>query len=576
MIDFADLVKKPQNSNTPKSVDFADLAIPEIPKDSPEQAAALTRMQNEPGMGQIQPGRSLRETFMGPPSQTAKEWAPILLATAASAAVPPAALPIWAARLSPAIKYLASQALTKVPAAFAGGGAGGMIREQAKPEATAGSIGKAGLSSGTEMALWELLGGSMTATLAPGYLRASMSPAAKIAAETAKQYKIPVEQSTLAPSFVRKVESGASEYLLPGRVTKDFYRRRAITRMNQVMGEELPRQIGQLKPPEIANQEAVKAFRQVFSQAETEAKIAATQFLDQVGRNTKINVVETSNILRKIKLDAQDNALRVFAQDKLNRIGKGGTLPADSLETALRQIGEIGAKRDKKYLEFLRTAIKSDFTRHGADVSKLELANAGFKEIIGALTGTTARQTKAAIAKGFEPPNLATKVFTDENIGLMNFLKQKLPKSSYDDMRASNLAAMFKNASKESAQLPGMWILDGQKLKTIIERNRRVLTEAYKDQPHILKNLEALADLGTYTAKDMAKFERGTSKILPIEQAIGLGAATYANPGLMIPGMLGTMILARNVMQPKGVFSTLIAESANIGGRAATDWAAGE
>ncbi len=82
--------------------------------------------------------------------------APIVGATLASIAFPPAA-PAIASRM-PMWSALASRFGPSILAAGTGGGMGGALAESANPESTPGSVARAGLRSGAEMALAETAG----------------------------------------------------------------------------------------------------------------------------------------------------------------------------------------------------------------------------------------------------------------------------------------------------------------------------------------------------------------------------------------------------------------------------------
>lgn len=499
------------------------------------------------------------------PGQIPPENRAMALATLGSMAAPEIAAPAWLARLgwaAPLAKPLVQNA-ARIPAAGLGGAAGGAMSEmQANPQATPGSVGQAALQSGKEMSLAELggayLGPVIQKLAAPG--AAAMTGAGKNLLEFAKKYKVPLSPTEVSPSVAGKITEATLDNFVPSRMVNDLYRKKALTRFNQLM-TEIPSEVGQVRGSEQISLDMMDALDKVLIGTEKAAKASRESFLATVGPKKSLSVPATIEALKNASANAVDPAVERFVLAKLNKLGRNKTMTAEDLETTLSQLSKVRSKGDEKFLEKIRTAIKKDFEMGGADMTKLDQSNELFRTKFGVLKGRTAKKLKADVAQGVEPTYLTENLFRDENSQLVAELEKQvtkgtLPKETWDALRAQNLANMIKNASRESPNYIGQMVIDGQKLERLIKTNQRMLKAVYKDSPGTLEALNNLATLAKASRSDVYKLEKGMGEAMKVQNLAGIVAGGYANLPAMVSAIGGSMALAQSLMKPNGLMKT--------------------
>ena len=552
----------------------------------PPPAEQLSLTEKLFARGGRRPGQPV-EVIPGAESLQWMEQNPdIVGSTVASIFAPQVAVPAAIAKYGPAASQLFSQFASKVPAAFMGGAAGQQVGRQTggvktDPNAELSDILLDNIKAGGRMAEAEALGGLASPLLAKAFApgRSSLTPEASILQGFAREKNVPMSPDMLSPNVTAKVLKGGTDNFLPSRLVNDAYRKKTIQRFNE-LSSEISGEVGPLEGNNIITPKAIDELKVLYEKKAMAGKKLANDFLEAVGHNTEIPVDATSAILKSINKSAVDPALREFASTKLQQLK--GPVTASELETALRQIGGIKPKTDTKFLEQLRTAIKSDFEKAGAPVDMLSEANQAFKENIGLLAGQGARQLKAMLAKGEEPAFLTAKIFRTGNEGLIKSLaseaeKGTLKKDVWDSLRAQNLKNMFDHSSVESKRLMGLKVLDGTKLEKMIESNRGALELAYKDKPGALEGLRNLARLAKASKPDLAEFEQGMDRTLKGTQILGLPSAAMFEPTSIVIGSTTAPAIAWQMMSPKGKMfkwlttgydSTAAEQGLKLGGRA--------
>ncbi len=518
-----------------------------------------------PGGGVSMPGLPQEQEQI---RQTGREALPVVGATIGSVMAPPLALPAALSRLG-AVGKVAAPFVENAPSilgAFTGGAVGGAGRAAtAEGPVTAGDVASEALEAGLREGVGETVGvgagALLSKVLAP--FGKALSDKTQDVMAFAKEKNIPLPPSASRPSLAAKAIEGGTDAFLPSRLVNDRYRKVAVVRFNQLM-TEIPQEVGPLKGNDEIAQETLREFQRIFTGKEAEGKRLADEFLQGIGHNTEVPVTKTLETLKEIQKNAADPSLREFVQTKLQTtFADAKAITASDLETTLRQVGKVKPKGDTKFLEKLRNAIKADFGEAGADMSKLAGSNEAFKENIGLLASQTAKQLKAASAKGFTPPALTVKIFKSGNEGFVKALEKELSPEVWDSLRAQNLANMIDNAATESKRMLGLKVIDGDKLEKIIKNNRSVLEVAYKNNPETLKALDNLAALAKASKGNLAQFEKGlSSNAFTGNLALGGGAA-YADPVMLVAGSTGSMLLAKSMM--KGTMNKWLTTGFKVG-----------
>ncbi|MDD5189444.1 MAG: hypothetical protein PHE50_00195 [Dehalococcoidales bacterium] len=528
--------------------------------DKPFYERVFSRPPEEMRISADQITNTLGRNQMSPQDQA------MMMATIGSLAAPQVVIPATLARtLGPGLTAVLSQ-VGRIPAAGLGGFTGRVIGEQQQnpQQGLLDTLAKGG-QSGAEAAIFET-GGTMAAPMiakAMAPFAGSMDDVSKAMKSYAESKGIPLSPSAYKPSLVAKGFENTLDEFLPSRIVDDAYRKKAIVRFNQLASKEIPELVTKVKPSNIVNEAAQKEFGRILKESESKAIGGANKFLSEIGAETPVNVAKTEDLLKKIVADAQDESLKKFATDKLKRIGDASSISADSLETMLRQVGKINPKQDTKFLEKLRGVIKEDFQRAGGNMELLQESNEAFKEMLGALKGKHAKSMMAATKKGDAIPSITRDIFRSDNLPLVNFVKKNMSPEVFDDLLTENLSLMLKDSAltgpkgatmlKKSARLPGQLIYDGEKLKTIIQRNMPILKEAY--DPKVISALNNFAELNSYAAKDIAKFEQGLDKTMQGFQGAGLIGSFIHSPVATTTGTAGSALIAKTLMNPKGILN---------------------
>lgn len=504
-------------------------------------------------------------------------------ATIGSVLAPEIALPAWALRLgiaSKAVSPLITNA-AKIPAAALAGGAAGAGQESLNPNSTPSSILSQGLQSGAEMGTAEttgsFLGPILGKLLRPG--AESMTPEGLQVLKLARESNLPISPTTVAPSAMGKIVQGTLDNFTPSKMVNDYYRRQAVTSFNR-LAAELPEKEGVgkvLGNPEI-NTKVMSTLDEVLGATKKglagEAKAGREAFLETVGKDSDIALTNTLPMLKSVKADAVDPALRDVVITKLKELGKDKTLTADSLDTLMSQVGgvKVSNRADNKFLSQIKESIKSDFELAGADMSKLSESGKQFSESFAALSGKSAKQLKAAIAKGDNPASLTEKLYRQESSSLLGSLKSRLPKDVSESLDAQNLTNMIQNSMKDGP-LYGMKVLDGNKLENILKTNESVMKKNYSETA--LKAMNNLVMLAKSSAPDINRIGGFSKGELLTGGIAGLGVAAADlnhmnlnqpkdHTGLIIAAA-SVPILARSMIRSNGLMNKWLTTGASEG-----------
>ncbi len=474
----------------------------------------------------------------------------MLAATGASLLAPELAIP---QQIASAIGPIATNVAARVLPPSIGGFLGRTTGElQRNPEDIKGALGS-GVESAAQMATAEMGGQTAINALGRlgGFASKKLSTGAKELAEFARSKGVPLSPSAVSPTLTRKAIEGGTDAFLPSRLVNDSYRKNAVIRFNQLM-TEIPEEVGKVRGNADITRDALSYLDDALIGKEKLAKKTTEEFIEGIGRETPVRVDTTLQALKKAKESAADDSVIRFVEKKLEQFGKG-SVSAENLETALRQVGKTGAKSDQKFLDSIRKAIKEDFARSGADVAKLDESTDLFRESFGALKGQLAKKLKADISKGIEPTGLTEKLFRNENEQLLSSLKKGMPVELWDDLRAQNLSNMIYNSSTESKRLMGMRLIDGNKLEKIVKVNEQMLKKNYGN--HVVKSLLNLSSLAKASAQGVQKFEGGIGETNKFFNLSGLSGAVYAEPFTAVSSTASTMLLSKSIMNPNGVMN---------------------
>jgi hypothetical protein len=510
-------------------------------------------------------------------------------ATAASLLAPEFALPAQlASKAGPMVSQFLSQAATKVPAAFMGGFGGNLAGQmtgsvKTEPNAEMSDIILSNLGAGGRMAAAETTGAMLNPVLtkmfAPG--AASLTPESSSLMKFAQERNIPTSPSSLAPSAAGRVSQDGLDTFLPSRLATDSSRKKSIIRFNQLM-TEIPEEVGKIEGNSVLNPKALQEIGSFLQASRTAGKELSTNFIDDIGAQTVVPVSNLKSVLTRVNKTATDEALRNWVATKSGQIK--GKVTAEELEEALRQIGGIKPKADKKWLEEIRKAIKSDFEAAGAKMETLDASNKAFSENYGLMGKKFASDLSEEAARGGDGSRLTVKIFRSGNESFVNALEKeaskeggKINRDTYDSLLAQNLQNMIQNASTESQKLMGLRIIDGAKLEKMLESNKSVLEVAYKNNPKTLDAMRNLARLAKASRQDLSIFEKGMSDTVKAGNVAALAGGFLTNPAGLLLGSGGSVVVAKSLMNPNGkMFKWLTTgfdapvrtqEAVNFGGR---------
>lgn len=570
-ITQAELLSRYQKFSAPQSA-VSDVPVPSLPGQEtgqntyqPEPAAPRTfyeKLFGKPGT-KLAPGAE--------PIKWAVDNPDVVGATVASLLAPEIAVPAGIAKFGPAVSQLFSQTAARVPAAFMGGTAGNMSGRVAgsvksDPNAEISDILLDDIKAGGRMATAEATGAMFSPVVsklfAPG--ASSFTSQSDELLQFAQQRNIPTAPSTFSQNNTAKATEGTLDAFFPSRLVNDSYRKKAVTRFNQLM-TEIPEEVGPIQGNKVITPKAMDEIGGLLKASKMAGKDLSEEFIETIGRDTPVKVSNTKAILAKVNKTATDSALREWVEVKSGQLK--GKVTAEDLETALRQVGGIKAKGDKKFLEDIRTAIKADFEAAGAPMEKLAASNTAFKDNYGLTSPKFVKEIQAEIARGGDGTNLTVRLFRDGNEPFLIALDKeankhggKISKETWDSLRAQNLQNMILNSSTESQRVPGLRMIDGNKLEKILDANKGALEAAYKDAPKTIQAMRNLARLAKANAGDAKEFEKGLSESFKMGNiglagtagaALKFGDSATGGTGLII-GTATAPLLAKSLMNPNG------------------------
>lgn len=490
----------------------------------------------------------------------------MITATAGAMAAGPVAAAPAAAQLTRAGLQELAPVINRVLGAGLGGFTGRTTGELQQDQPLPTALME-GIKSGADMASIEMAGASaipflIEKVLAPG--AAKLSPVMKDVIAWAEQKGVPISASSLVPSHAAKALEHVTEFLLPGKLTNDFYRKRAVERFNQLASEEIPQMVGTIKPSGEVNRAAASEFARLYDDLERGSKGLRNEFLKDIGPATSVPAAKTKEVYDKILRSSNDAVLRDFATTKLAQI-ENGAVRAEDLDRAFSQAGRLKPKGDIDLVGEMKDAIKADFTGAGAPIDKFVEANETFRKRFGLFAGK-AKSIEAALRKGEEPASLARDVFRSDNPALVKYARENMDPEVFQDLLTENIALMLRDSAvagqgmnkavRYSQRLPEQMLFDGQKLTTIIERNMPTLKAAGVPEETI-KALKNFAELNKLAKADIQKFEAsGSIGQTMMTRGFQAGAGYYTELMPLIFGSIGVQALAKSLMQPSGALGS--------------------
>ena len=556
---------------------LANLFNPSKLKEGIEQTWGATNREVSPEAQEIADRMSvedaptmLAQSVASPGKRSAgdvgRQYAPEILATAASMLAPPLALPARMAAmgaptsgiLSRTAATLAGPAVTSAPkilAAASGGGVGGMIREGvSNQDASIGSVLKEGLSSGVEQGLYETLGGYAVKVIQAGIGGAKNLPdAAKQAIKWAQGKKAPLPADM----------GGRLAASLPGRTLGgEAAESLAARRGNQIINQEIDSLTRGATNVDDAAMKGRAFFSEALEGSEGGMKKAFGAFESSVGKEAVMPLVETAPALTR-------------AMQGMERIGYTGTLlkrvktmleaGADSrtlseLELIRKQAGRSASTNFalKEIVDDLNSAIAKDYSVYGQAT--------GF-DLPGMLNAAKEASKKYFDLKripGFQrfaketgergapagTRNWIKELFTEQNKQVLSKLKELAP-DIYQELAAVNLSQVIKNNLKPTGLYGDMF--DGVGFQKYVSDNAKSLKSIYGDE--VFNALDSFSAYTKFASPLLKRTGKSISQMTGSQMARGAvihGAeltAMYHNP-IVLAGEAGAFALAKTLTNP--------------------------
>jgi len=512
--------------------------------------------------------------------QLARQNAPLIGATAASLAFPPLAAPGLAAKLpaaasllskSPLLKNFLSNVATKAPAATVAGGVGGGLREAGNEGADIESVFRESVRSGVEMGQAELIGHGVVGVGAKiaKPIAASLSKAQKEILSFAKENKIPLSPSKITNSTISKILEGGSDVILGGKLVGTVLRRKLMTRFNQ-MTADLVKGQGKLLGNSVVGPQAKAEFRSVLSSTESQAKALSTNFL----RSVPVEKVKASNfkkLLTNIGKQAKSPSMKRFVQNELAQFGRTSIKTAENLETSMRQIASVRPKgTDRKFMTEMRAAIVEDFRKSGADMDLLKKANDFFRQKQALLSSGSAKRL-AGVGGGHHGPSeladaaVTREIFKSGNETFVEQLQKELTPETWEALKVQNIANLIKGQTREIQGGFGLKFLDGSKLGTILDNNKKIFIKVYGEQTFkSLENLAKLAEAGKSEVGQLALGNPAAVFRFATSLATVGGAAAGPLVGVALP-QGGSAAIAHSLISPNGLLKNWLTTGLSAG-----------